>query len=150
MPHKKFPTLFLICSAEEARWVDVESASEYEIGAFRNPYDRYSDREGQFGSGKNPAYGSKGGEPDDVNGRKRDHMLHHLRSVAEKTAEYWRNGHYALLGYSAPERWKNILEKELRRVLPKEPLLEIRGEYIHIPIHEVRKLLKKQWLLSVL
>lgn len=144
MQKKQYPALFLVYSTEEARWVDMEKSTEYEIASYRDLYDRYSDCEGRFGTNNRRGMSNKGGEPEVLNARKRDHVLHHIRTIAQKTAEYWRQGHYAVLGFIAPEQIKNILKKELQKYLPQIPLKEIYGDYVHVPIHSIRKIIKKQ------
>lgn len=144
MQDKQYPALFLIYSSEEARWVDLERSTEYEIGAYRDPADRYSDREGRFGTNE-AGKSNKGGEPDVVNARKQDHIVHHMRAIAQKTAEYWREGHYAFFGFIAPEYVKNKLREEIKRYLPPHvPIKEIYGDHIHASPHSLRSLMKRQ------
>lgn len=142
MAQTHYPTLFVICNSDSARWIDIEEDRAQEKAEMHETMERYSDREGQFGSGKN---GSKAGEPDVMNARRYDHLLHHLRHVAKTTAEYWKSSRYTSLSVAIPEQLKHQFEKELHRYLPNVPLRELYGNFIHLSAHAVRGLYEKQW-----
>lgn len=144
MRHTKYPSLVVICNSEMARCVDVEKESTEEVGTVLDAKDHYSDREGMFGrNGRGVMY--QGGEPDVLNGRKQDHLLHHVRTVAKKTAGYWKEHGYAALSFVAPAKIKGLLERELHRYLPQTPVFALVGNHIHLPTNQVRSMCQKQW-----
>lgn len=146
MQHTQYPSLLVVCNSEVARWVDIERESTEEVAAVFDAKDRYSDREGMFGkNGRGVMY--QGGEPDVLNGRKQDHLLHHIRGVAKKTAEHWKQHGYTALTFVAPAKIKGMLEKELRRYLPQISILAMAGNYVHLPVRHVRTMWQKQWRL---
>jgi len=138
-----YPSLFIVTNSEEAKWFVIEETGVPTLlFTLQNPHEHYSDREGFFtSSGHGTTYGA--GEPEIINGMKEEQIHHHLKQVAEKTKELYKESSYQELSVALPESHKNRILDEMGKTLPGVQVHLVYGNYTHEQQNEIRNLFIK-------
>ncbi len=139
MSTAQYPSLFIIFSAEKASFWRLDEDKVTELANIDDRPEKYTDHEGAFRkSGQSGA-----GEPDTLNARRAENVHHHVKAVAEKAAELWKQEKYKHLSCTATKMYSHLVAEALAKHCPGVEAKVTPGDYVHAHKDEIRDLFHK-------
>lgn len=130
--NKRYPTLFLSTNTHGAVWYLVENRRLTKLDERHEQPAHYSDNEGFFQTSGPGGSMIRAGAPKKDKWLWQEETKHHLRKVAEHTADIWQHRTFQHLIISVPEHEKHQLERLIKHQLPHVPVLYQYGNYTNM------------------
>jgi hypothetical protein len=125
MPSVLYPSLMLVLDSEHARWFRVDENAFEEIMGLRDQEEKHSQEERKGDVGNTHAA---------------ENMRRHISHVVTTTKELWDAHGFKHLFCVEPSDSKNLLEDELKKVLPGADMRVIVGNHGHEGAHKLHEL----------
>lgn len=142
-----FPSLMVVTNKEHALWYRVLDNKVEEMGEYKTDHPKFSDNEGYFEKGTQPAHSGQSETFGSGSVREEDvHEMHaaeqHLKEVVKHTRELWNKNDYEHLMVAAPGQLKNFVKDRMKKGKMNNDYKQISGNYTHANKDKLHQLAK--------
>jgi len=134
-----YPSLLVVLNSQKALWFFLKENGVELVEELEEKKERYTDYEAHFSASGTGSVSQSGAA--DVDNKRNTEALHkHIKNIAKKTKELWKNNNFAHISVVTPELYKHSITSEITSILPNQNILLVFGNHVNTPVQEMKEL----------